>query len=130
MKAVEANFLTFLNDKQQLNIPIYQRTYSWLKEECLQLWADVFRAGRNVGTHTHFIGSIVYTAPATVTLATGTPPALSDGWATTSDDAHSAAGGLAQSATGRECFQTHYLSIELQVAAPILYVLAKSNCKK
>lgn len=76
MKAVEANFLTFLNVKQQFNIPIYQRTYSWLKEECLQLWADVLRAGRDANTHTHFIGSIVYIAPATVTLATGTPQRL------------------------------------------------------
>jgi uncharacterized protein with ParB-like and HNH nuclease domain len=29
MKALENQFLTFLNGKKQFIIPIYQRTYSW-----------------------------------------------------------------------------------------------------
>ena len=59
MKAAEANFLKFLKKSDQLEIPIYQRTYSWTPEECLQLWKDVVRAsGRDV--EAHFIGSIVY----------------------------------------------------------------------
>ena len=61
MKAVEASFLTFLKKSEQLEIPIYQRTYSWSRKECMQLWTDL--------VHTiveeidgHFVGSIVYIA--------------------------------------------------------------------
>ena len=59
MKAVEANFLKFLKKSDQLEVPIYQRTYSWTRPECLQLWSDIVRASdKNVSGH--FIGSIVY----------------------------------------------------------------------
>ena len=59
MKAAEANFLKFLKKSDQLEIPIYQRTYSWTREQCDQLWGDIVRAAaENVGAH--FIGSIVY----------------------------------------------------------------------
>ncbi len=58
MKAAEANFLKFLKKSDQLEIPIYQRTYSWRREECAQLWADILRAAAGEGHH--FIGSIVY----------------------------------------------------------------------
>ncbi|MGA9762005.1 MAG: DUF262 and DUF1524 domain-containing protein [Gaiellaceae bacterium] len=58
MKAAEANFLKFLKKSDQLEIPIYQRTYSWTLRECQQLWSDILRtAGAGDG---HFIGSIVY----------------------------------------------------------------------
>ena len=46
MKAVEANFLKFLKKSDQLEVPIYQRTYSWTRPECLQLWNDIVRAVR------------------------------------------------------------------------------------
>src|SRR6476646_5706992 len=59
MKAVEANFLRFLNKSDQLEVPIYQRTYSWTRPECLQLWNDVVRAAHD-DVSGHFIGSIVY----------------------------------------------------------------------
>src|SRR4051812_15077652 len=59
MKAVEANFLKFLKKSDQLAIPIYQRTYSWTRPECLQLWSDIVRASRG-DVQAHFIGSIVY----------------------------------------------------------------------
>src|SRR4051794_7417188 len=59
MKAVEANFLKFLNRSDQLEVPIYQRTYSWTRPECLQLWNDVIRATHD-DVSAHFIGSIVY----------------------------------------------------------------------
>jgi uncharacterized protein with ParB-like and HNH nuclease domain/predicted transport protein len=59
VKAVEANFLKFLKKSDQLEVPIYQRTYSWTRPECLQLWSDIVRASdKNVSGH--FIGSIVY----------------------------------------------------------------------
>ena len=41
-------------------IPIYQRNYSWTREECSQLWDDVLRTGRDASIPSHFIGSIVY----------------------------------------------------------------------
>src|SRR5438128_6700637 len=59
MKAQENQFLTFLNGKKQFIIHIYQRTYSWTREQCEQLWNDIVRTATDEGT-THFIGSIVY----------------------------------------------------------------------
>ena len=38
MKAVETNFLKFLQGQHQFVIPIYQRTYSWSLKQCRQLW--------------------------------------------------------------------------------------------
>jgi uncharacterized protein with ParB-like and HNH nuclease domain/predicted transport protein len=60
MKATEAGLLGFLKSSPQLTIPIYQRTYSWTRRECSQLWDDVVRAGRSESTEAHFIGSVVY----------------------------------------------------------------------
>ena len=59
MKAAEANFLKFLKRSDQLEVPIYQRTYSWTRPECLQLWSDIVRASHGE-VEGHFIGSIVY----------------------------------------------------------------------
>jgi uncharacterized protein with ParB-like and HNH nuclease domain/predicted transport protein len=59
MKAVEANFLKFLKKSDQLEVPIYQRTYSWTRPECLQLWSDIVRSSQENASG-HFIGSIVY----------------------------------------------------------------------
>ena len=60
MKASEAGLLPFLRKSPQFVIPIYQRTYSWTRKECLQLWDDILRAGSNEDISVHFIGSIVY----------------------------------------------------------------------
>jgi uncharacterized protein with ParB-like and HNH nuclease domain/predicted transport protein len=60
MKALENEFLTFLNGKKQFIIPIYQRTYSWTREQCEQLWNDIVRIATDKHTATHFVGSIVY----------------------------------------------------------------------
>src|SRR5438876_1045816 len=60
MKAQEHQFLPFLNGKKQFIIPIYQRTYSWLREQCEQLWNDIIRAGTDQEMPGHFIGSVVY----------------------------------------------------------------------
>jgi uncharacterized protein with ParB-like and HNH nuclease domain/predicted transport protein len=59
LKAAEANFLKFLKRSDQLEVPIYQRTYSWTRPECLQLWSDIVRASDG-DVEGHFIGSIVY----------------------------------------------------------------------
>lgn len=60
MKATEASLLKLMaSTDQQFIIPIYQREYSWKKEQCLRLWQDVEGAAK--GTEpTHFFGSIVY----------------------------------------------------------------------
>ncbi|HZU00240.1 MAG TPA: DUF262 and DUF1524 domain-containing protein [Ktedonobacteraceae bacterium] len=60
MKAQESQFLTFLNGKKQFIIPIYQRTYSWTREQCQQLWTDIVRSATDKEATTHFIGSVVY----------------------------------------------------------------------
>ena len=58
MKATEANLLKFLEMSPQFVIPIYQRNYSWLPDECRQLWADLLHAGRNDGVAAHFIARL------------------------------------------------------------------------
>lgn len=60
MKAQETKLLEFISGPSQFVIPIYQRTYSWTENECLQLWNDIIRVGLDDKTKTHFIGSIVY----------------------------------------------------------------------
>ncbi|SDZ79282.1 Uncharacterized conserved protein, contains ParB-like and HNH nuclease domains [Thalassobacillus cyri] len=60
MKATETNLLQFLKGPKQFVIPIYQRTYSWTKKQCAQLWGDIERAAKNENLSGHFMGSVVY----------------------------------------------------------------------
>ncbi len=62
MKAGEATLLEFFEQNQtnQFVIPIYQRLYSWKKEQCKQLWDDIIKIGGNDKMNGHFIGSILY----------------------------------------------------------------------
>ncbi|GAA7858883.1 DUF262 and DUF1524 domain-containing protein [Helicobacter pylori] len=62
MKAGEATLLEFFEQNQtnQFVIPIYQRVYSWGKEQCEQLWDDIIKIGGNDKMNGHFIGSILY----------------------------------------------------------------------
>src|SRR5258708_1128104 len=60
MKATEFNFLKLLDGTKQFIIPIYQRTYSWRRSDCQQLWDDILRVAQNERIPAHFIGSIVY----------------------------------------------------------------------
>ncbi|MCH4604515.1 DUF262 domain-containing protein [Helicobacter pylori] len=62
MKAGEATLLEFFEQNQtnQFVIPIYQRLYSWKKEQCEQLWDDIIKIGGNDKMNGHFIGSIVF----------------------------------------------------------------------
>jgi len=60
VKATEARLLDFLKRSPQFIIPIYQRTYSWTRRECRQLWDDILRTGTNDDISAHFLGSIVY----------------------------------------------------------------------
>ncbi|WQS28206.1 DUF262 and DUF1524 domain-containing protein [Helicobacter pylori] len=62
MKAKATPLLKFIKDNQknQLVIPIYQRVYSWEKEQCKQLWDDIIKVGGDDKMDGHFIGSILY----------------------------------------------------------------------
>ncbi len=62
MKADVTTLLKFIKDNQknQLIIPIYQRLYSWEKEQCKELWDDIIKIGGNDKMDGHFIGSILY----------------------------------------------------------------------
>ncbi len=62
MEAEATTLLKFIegNQKNQLVIPIYQRVYSWEKEQCKQLWDDIVKTGGNDQIEGHFIGSIVF----------------------------------------------------------------------
>ncbi|GAA9041177.1 DUF262 and DUF1524 domain-containing protein [Helicobacter pylori] len=62
MEADVTILLNFIkgNQNNQLVIPIYQRLYSWEKEQCKQLWDDIIKIGGNDKMDGHFIGSILY----------------------------------------------------------------------
>ncbi len=62
MEAKAIKLLNFIKDNQknQLVIPIYQRLYSWEKEQCKQLWDDIIKIGGDDKMDGHFIGSILY----------------------------------------------------------------------
>ncbi len=62
MKADAMKLLDFIGKSQekQFVIPIYQRVYSWEKEQCKQLWDDIIKTSGNDQIEGHFIGSIVF----------------------------------------------------------------------
>ncbi len=62
MKADAIKLLDFIGKSQekQFVIPIYQRVYSWEKEQCKQLWDDIVKTGGSDQIEGHFIGSILY----------------------------------------------------------------------
>ncbi|WP_120900822.1 DUF262 and DUF1524 domain-containing protein [Helicobacter pylori] len=62
MDAKATTLLGFFEENQnnQFVIPIYQRLYSWEKEQCEQLWDDIIKIGGNDKMNGHFIGSILY----------------------------------------------------------------------
>ena len=60
MKAQDIQFTQLLEGSKQFIIPIFQRTYSWEKSHCQQLWDDIIRVGANAEINSHFIGSAVY----------------------------------------------------------------------
>lgn len=58
MKGDSKTLLKFLDRIDVLKIPVYQRSYSWNKEECRRLFSDILRVAKGE-SNTHFIGSIV-----------------------------------------------------------------------
>ncbi|TSA32863.1 MAG: DUF262 domain-containing protein [Verrucomicrobiaceae bacterium] len=60
MKAQDLQFTQLLEGSKQFIIPIFQRTYSWERSHCEQLWNDILRVGGDPNLNSHFIGSAVY----------------------------------------------------------------------
>ena len=60
MQAVNRRFTEIIDGKTQFIIPVFQRDFSWTREQCQQLWRDVGRASAAEVSGGHFIGSIVY----------------------------------------------------------------------
>jgi uncharacterized protein with ParB-like and HNH nuclease domain len=79
LKATEAKLLDFLKKSPQFVIPIYQRTYSWTKSECRQLWDDIMRTGRKDTISAHFVGSIVYIEKGHYQVSSQSPLLVIDG---------------------------------------------------
>ena len=63
MNASVTFILTFLEGSKQFVIPIYQRTYEWKREQCVEFWEDVLNIGGTSEPKSHFFGSIVYMDP-------------------------------------------------------------------
>ncbi len=60
MDAKPVRFLNFLRTAPQLEVPIYQRTYSWRVREWEQMWSDLMRSGQDDSVDAHFFGAVVY----------------------------------------------------------------------
>ena len=59
MRAYDTTFMKFIYQNQVIQIPIYQRKYSWGKDQCNQLFDDIVEIGKTQN-ETHFMGSLVY----------------------------------------------------------------------
>lgn len=58
MNAFKSDIYKYLGGTCQYLIPLYQRTYSWEKEQCARLWNDIVNL--HITHHEgHFVGSIV-----------------------------------------------------------------------
>ncbi len=60
MQATSANLLSVIKGPKQFVVPIYQRTYSWHRDQCEQLLNDIIRVSKSDNIHGHFVGSVVY----------------------------------------------------------------------
>jgi len=58
MNAFKSNIYKYLGGTCQYLIPLYQRTYSWEREQCARLWSDIINL-HSTDREGHFVGSIV-----------------------------------------------------------------------
>ena len=58
MQAEQATLIDFLRTNIQFQIPIYQRTYDWMRQNVRQLYDDIVRTGSAEQERYHFIGAI------------------------------------------------------------------------
>ena len=62
MKAQETTLKELLEGTKQYQVPLYQRTYSWVKEQHERLWSDLVLLAEDGQVNreaTHFLGSVV-----------------------------------------------------------------------
>lgn len=62
MRAAESTLSELLEGTKQYQVPLYQRTYSWAKEQHERLWDDLAQLAEERRDHpeaTHFMGSLV-----------------------------------------------------------------------
>ncbi len=62
MKAIDTEFTKFLGVEAQFFVPIYQRKYSWNRDNCLKLVDDILDVAKDKNRPCHFIGSVIYLA--------------------------------------------------------------------
>ena len=60
MDAKPVKLLNFLRTATQFEVPIYQRTYSWQRSKCEQIWKDLMNSGLDDSVDAHFMGAVVY----------------------------------------------------------------------
>lgn len=73
VKATETTLKELLEGTKQYQVPLYQRTYSWVKEQHARLWSDLVALAeerRDNRDATHFLGSVVL-APSPANGPTG-----------------------------------------------------------
>ena len=58
MDAIKGNINSILNGFKQFTIPVYQRIYSWEREQCQRLWDDIVDMQKKQ-REGHFVGAIV-----------------------------------------------------------------------
>ena len=63
MRANIANIVELLEGSVQYVVPIYQRTYTWKRDQCQELWDDIERIGISTEYDSHFFGPIVCMEP-------------------------------------------------------------------
>ena len=69
MQAINRRLTELIDGNKQFIIPVFQRDYSWTREQCRQLWDAVMSASDGAEQGGHFMGSIVYVAAATFNAA-------------------------------------------------------------
>ena len=62
MKAIHTELTKFLATEAQYYVPIYQRKYSWKRENCIKLLSDIIKVSKDTSRPCHFIGSVIYLA--------------------------------------------------------------------
>jgi uncharacterized protein with ParB-like and HNH nuclease domain/predicted transport protein len=60
MDAHDVRLTEMIDGQKQYIVPVFQRDYSWGTKQCLQLWQDIIRIGKDKNAKGHFIGSVVY----------------------------------------------------------------------
>ena len=60
MEANKRQYTELVGGSVQYIIPVFQRDYSWMEEQCEQLWDDIERNSQLSGGREHFFGAVVY----------------------------------------------------------------------